>query len=138
MFLFWRVCRPLRWRRCGPTETGIDVSAGGNLDARLLLTLPLDGLYTLLATTYSREEGPYALLVREFRPLAVRYVPLPNDRRVHAALTDSDASRSDTRKRSWLSASLASARRRSMAIPARCAATWMYSRSAAVGARGAA
>jgi hypothetical protein len=75
-----------------------DDDSAGNLDSRIVFTAPIDGLYTIIATSYSLQEGPYELLVREYRPTALHFEPLRFGRRVHGALTETDASRSDNRR----------------------------------------
>ena len=46
-----------------------DDDGGGDLNARLVFTLPRDGVYRALATSYQRQGiGAYTLMLREFYP----------------------------------------------------------------------
>lgn len=74
-----------------------DDDSGGDYDSRVVLTLPLDGLYTVVATSYGLETGPYQVLVREDHPQPIVFERLVPGRPTHGALTETDGRRTDSR-----------------------------------------
>ena len=74
-----------------------DDDGGGGLDARIVFTVPLDGQYAVLASSYEGETGEYLLLVRQQRVHPIVFEPISVGTRVRGSLTDTDGSRSDDR-----------------------------------------
>jgi hypothetical protein len=79
------------------TRIGENDDGAGNQDSRILTRIPLDGLYTIIASAYSDEGGAYELLVREFHPLPVTFDTLSVGTPVEGDLSDSDGMLSDDR-----------------------------------------
>ena len=74
-----------------------DDDGGGDLNARVVFTVPIDGQYSVLASSYDGETGEYLLLVRQHHIHPIAFEPIRLGRRVRGSLTDTDGSRSDDR-----------------------------------------
>lgn len=57
----------------GGTEVAINDDFGGTLNSTIIITLPEDGIYTVVARSFSGQGGAYSLVVRSSTPYEMAY-----------------------------------------------------------------
>ena len=74
-----------------------DDDGAGNLDSRLAWTVPIDGRYLVVATSYGEDLGAYQIMIRELVVRPIGYAPIRVGEAIAGALEDTDGTRSDER-----------------------------------------